>query len=512
VANESVTIESGARLSESILWQLQKKAYMQFGMTAWIDKGVPSYITGHPFTTQRYVSVTIGYLQDCLKNRAKTAIDLNEPIYFFDLGAGSGRFAYAYLKQLFADLEILGLQDLKICYVMTDIVLGNIEFCRNHPLMQKWIEAGNVEFALFEHSQTTPLKLIISNKELTILKNPAIVIANYFFDTIPQDLFRIENDELQEGRITLSVPSEAVKGRLDDLDPTWIPKLTLNQHYVPCSSQYYDNQGYNAILEEYRNAFNGATFLFPYGSFQVIDYFAKLSGDRFLLLAGDQGYCTPEQIQGWGVPEIAQHGSFSMSVSYHALAQYFKHLNGAAFLTQLPDPRFVVIAALLGGNASFFPLTHYAFKNTIDAFEPYDFWKISEAVVTSEAKDISLDWLLAILKLGYWDPTTFHHLYASIRQQLPKGKSSQKELLVKSIDKVWDQFYPVGNAEGDFIMNLGVLLFEMKRFDAAKLYFQRAFELSGSNPLLDRNIAACDAIIKLLAEDKNKEIDLKDIL
>src|SRR5204863_609213 len=125
------------------------------------------------------------------------------------------------------------------------------------------------------------------------------------------------------------------------------------------------------ILEEYQNTFENVPFLFPIGAFESIDYFAKLSGKRMLLLAGDQGVCTEKQIREWGEPRISRHGSFSISVCYHAIAKYFRNLGGVGLLTTQPDPLFVVLAAALGTSQLI--ETKAAFKNNVSAFEPSDY-------------------------------------------------------------------------------------------------------------------------------------------
>jgi hypothetical protein len=488
---DEVTIGFEERFSESILWKLQKTAYAEFGITAWSEKGVPFYLTSHALTAHKYASLAIAYIQDCLSENAKTPIDLAQKLYFFDLGAGSGRFAFLFLKQFFAGLNLLGLEKLKICYVMTDIVKTNIDFWRSHPLLQEWIQAGQLDFAFFEHNQKNSLELLVSNTKLIECNNPAILIANYFFDTVPQDYFRCEEGRLYEGLLTLKVPASRVKGDPKVIDPAWIPSLTCYYTYEhKNASCYYPNTLCNSILEEYCKAFN-ASFLFPSGSIEAIDYFSKLTNQRLLLLGCDQGFSSPEQIKGYEEPHLAKHGSFSMSVSYHALGRYFTLLGGTAFLTQQSDTRFAVITAVLGGNKNSFKLTHYSFVNNMEAFEPFDYWKISDL----KEHKISFETLMSLLKLGYWDPPTFNEFYLNLTEQIPNLTKPQSDELAKSIDLVWENFYPVGPLEGDFVMNLGVLLFLMNRFKDALKYFQRAQKISGGNELLARNIAACEARI-----------------
>jgi len=489
-------LEKNIPFSKSMLWDLQKTAYMQFGMQAWTNKGVPFYLTSNPLTARQYVNVVIGYIQDCLKSDAKTTIDLSAPLMIFDLGAGSGRYAYLFLKQILEALEQLGLQELRICYVITDIVKSNLDFCAAHPQMQSFIRNGQLDFAIYDNEKKEDLKLLHSRQTLNApLKNPAIIIANYFFDTIPQELFKPIEGRLFQGNITLKIPG--IFGQESaGIDPAWINKLTASFSYSPQHSNENDRSTpYLQVLNDYCEKFEGCPFLYPIGAFQAIDYFAKLSGQRLLLLAGDQGVCTEDQIREWGEPHIALHGSFSIAVSYHAIRSYFKYAGGDALLTSQSDPLFVVMTAVLGGKAADFPQMRFAFKNHLDAFEPSDYWKIASAF-EQENFTPSLEHLLALLKLGNWDPVNFNAFFSAIRRQLPKATLRVQRQLADAIEAVWKNFYPVAPEEGAFVINLGVLLFEMRRYTDALAYFQRAQTLSGDSPLLQKNIAACEKAMK----------------
>src|ERR1700733_60938 len=100
-------VEENKRLSESILWDLQTAAYRQFGPSAWASKGVPFYLTSNPLIAKQFSHVILGYLRDCMDSRAATPLDLSEPIYLFDLGAGSGRFGYLCIKHLLSLIDSL---------------------------------------------------------------------------------------------------------------------------------------------------------------------------------------------------------------------------------------------------------------------------------------------------------------------------------------------------------------------------------------------------------------------
>lgn len=471
-----IILDQDKRLSQSLLWTLQYEAYCQFGVGAWSQKGVPSYITSNSYTTKCYAHVIFGYLRDLL---AQNVLDLNHPIYLFDLGAGTGRFAYLFLKELSSLISNDTFSKIKLRYIMTDIATANIDFWQKHPYLKSYYEQGIIDCAQFLHSQSQPLHLIRQNMPLTAenVVNPIVIIANYFFDTIPQDFFRVHNGILEEGRITLSTHNDTFA---NSQDPDVINHLKFHYSYHPLSSTstYYDDTDDNAILEMYRSQFNETTFLFPCGACQVLRTFRQLSHSRLLLLAGDQGVCTEKQVQRWKDPSVALHGSFSIAVNYHALAVLINRLNGKALVSTFSDPAFVVFGAVLHPEKmDNFLETELAFKEYIDRFEPTEYWRFV-SLTEKEWKEAPIDHLLILIKLGNWDAMSLHAFYPRIKELLPKATEIQKERLAETIHRVWENYYPVAPEEEIFVTHLGNLFLEMGLPNQATIYFQRAQEIA----------------------------------
>lgn len=485
-------LEEGIPLLESSLWRLQTNVFSKLGVEAWTKKGVPSYMTSNPFTARKYAHLVLGYLRDGLSENSKNPIDVNEPIYIFDLGAGTGRFSYVFLKQLqILTRELPFLQKVTLRYIMTDIVDSNIEFCKNHPYLKHLIENKVIDFAYYHHSQTEPLHLQLSGVTLNKaeLKNPIILIGNYFFDTIPQDLFRFHQGKWEKGTVTIKGPEE---GNVFD-DPYSLEKLKIEFNYAPIDEKEDKECEFSdlkPLIEDYSTNLDGIPFTVPVGAFKAIHYFEELSKGRLMLIAGDQGYATIEQLKNSNEPRLAIHGSFSMAVNYHAIRYYFDHKKGKGYLSNLSDPLFQVFVGVLGGNQTDYPELSLAFHDNIEAFEPKDYWNLA-SLVQSEWINPSLDASLVVLKLGYWDPMNFYTFYSNIRDQLSTATLKQKNELRDAIHAIWENFYPIHPLEGEFIMNLGVLFFEMQRFAEALGFLQRSLQITGDNATTYTNMAAC---------------------
>src|SRR6185369_11831847 len=93
IAEEKISpLEENQRLSESLLWRLQRNYFERQGIEAWRSGAVPHHITSSPFIADAYAKVVMGFLRDW-------KLDRRAPIYIVELGSGSGRFAYAFLKK-----------------------------------------------------------------------------------------------------------------------------------------------------------------------------------------------------------------------------------------------------------------------------------------------------------------------------------------------------------------------------------------------------------------------------
>lgn len=488
-----IVLDPAKRFSESLLWKLQEEAYQQFGPAAWSEKGVPFYLTSNPWTAKAYFEVVLGFLRD-LMHQHSLKIDKSQPITLFDLGAGSGRFAYLFLKEW---SEVKAVFPFKLRYVVTDIVRKNLDFCLTHNLLKPFVDEGILDGCFYDPARTKDnLQLIISGDTFSAKanQNPIICIGNYFFDTVVQELYKVQQGELFEGHLELKVPTKIS----DRLDPAWIENVRCEYSYFPIQrgkAIYEENPLLDKLLAEQAALLKNGTFLFPIGAFQTIRFFHALSKGAFLLLAGDQAVSSLQQLQNWPEPEIARHGSFSLTVSYYTLQRYFQHLGGVAYLPEAPDRAFSVLAAMIGDRDPVrFIETALAYRNAIGEFDPYAYWKVIQRL---EEQYLTLDELTAVIRLGHYDPMTLYANFQRIRAQLGRANADEKAQLLLCIERVFENFYPIGKGDGDFVLNLGVLCFEIQDYRRALDYFMRALKISGPSDRLDNNIRAAQSFLQI---------------
>ena len=137
-------IAGDQRLSQSILWQIQRHYFQRDGLKAWCEDIVPHTISSNPIMARAYSQTALAYWRDCVvaAQNSTLPLDNNQPLYIIELGAGSGRLAYHFLHHFLPQLTQSPLADLSIKYVMTDFVPEIVDFWRNHARFQPWVAAG----------------------------------------------------------------------------------------------------------------------------------------------------------------------------------------------------------------------------------------------------------------------------------------------------------------------------------------------------------------------------------
>ncbi len=486
-----VIVETHKRLSQSLLWELQRKIYQQLGPEAWSEKAVPFYATSNPFIAYQYAHLILGYIRDCLAPNSATPIDLRETLYLLDLGAGTGRFGYLLLKNLREILKNSVFEKIKVCYVMTDFVPATLAFWQNHPYLKPWIAEGLLDFAYYDHQQDTVLELILTKRYLTseTIKNPLILIGNYFFNTLPQDLFKIDQGQLQEGKVILTRDQQ-------EKEPADLAQLinSLQTQFIyenrPNEERYYrDFPEIDSLLNFYCQFLKDMPFSIPLGALQAIHYFAKLAKGRLFMIAADQGVATIQQLNAFK-PYLSQHDSFSMPVNYHALEHYFNEQQGMALLPTKPQTQFLILVATLGGKKEHYPETVLAFNQQIEGFEPYDYFSLmTELDVKKET--FNLETLILLLKVGKWDPVSCHLFFNQLHSLLSQASKAHQEQLSSALLQVRANFYPIHPAEADFLINLGLLFFMLENYQEAIATFKQAHENDSTNQLAYLNLITC---------------------
>ncbi len=493
-------LSSHQRLSQSLLWDLQRQFFESAGVNAWRNEIVPQYITSNPHIAHAYARTIFGWLRD-----VADSLDLSQPVYIVELGAGSGRLAYHLLKSFWGFFEDSTLSHIPVQYVLTDFSQSTVDFWGTQSQLKPFVEDGKLDFARFDAESSTSLHLIQQDIELSAdtLKNPVIFVANYFFDGLRKDVFRLNFGDMQESLVTLFAPDSS-----DANDPAILDQLEIRYHYRATQPDYYTNADYNQLLDFYVDTLDMTHLVFPVGSLDCIGRLLEMTNQRFFMLTGDKGYHHVYDLASRGEPTIKMHGSFSMMVNYHAIAEYVRLCNGQ-FLGTDHHHASLDICGFIFGDSSDYPETRQAFKREIVGASPDDMYTLKGAV-DDQLTDLDIHQFLAFLRLNHWDSSTFLD-YLPVLLDIAEDVSEQiRQEIFHATQSVWEMYYDIGEVD-DLAGSLGQLLYGLDYPDDAIEYLQHSIQHKGKQAQTLYLIAQCYYEVDDLVQAQNYILQTLDL-
>ncbi|MBH5317571.1 SAM-dependent methyltransferase [Paenibacillus sp. GSMTC-2017] len=451
------------RFSEAPIWDLQRAYYEEQGMNAWNNDGVPQYITSNPMIATAYAEMIFGFLQDRSGSGQNT-----EPVTIVELGAGAGRLAFHILNKLCELIDYAGIPFPPFRYVMTDLAESNIVAWKNHLSLQPFIEQGILDFAIFDAVNDSELKLVVSNETIQQgdLKQPLLIVANYFFDSIPQDLIYVGDGNIFECDVVIDYannqsllnPAEALK------------QLSLTYEYRRAPEYEDDTYPYSELITLYVQELEDSHILFPSVGLTCLERLNKLSHEGFVLITADKG---DHRLDNWKFaepPEIIHHGSISLTANYHAIEFVIKQKGGEALFTQHHYKNLNVGCMFMSESSSSYINTKLAYKRFIDRFGPDDFFSLKEWV-DQHSETMEPRQLLAFWRLGGYDSEFFIHNITSISSHALDVSDEEKLDIQLGIHKMWNSYYQI-EQQHTLAQQVGLLLFELDLFVDAKQFLE----------------------------------------
>ena len=439
-------------LSQSPVWNQQRAFYEQHASEAFAQ--IPHQAVDNPWVAAAYARVIAGFERD-------SVLDPTEPLYVVELGAGAGRFAHGLARELGERTT----QD--FVYVMTDFAERQLEDWAKHPAL----EHERFDFARFDLTQDAAPVLRRRGITLGELANPLVVIANYVFDSVPADAFAVAAGALEECLVDV----------LDD--------LTLMYARRAVEPGHYGDADLDGLLEHYRTSLDDTVFTLPLAALNTLRMFKRLANDRLLLLAADKALSTEEALGYREEPQPARHGgAFSLMVNFHALGHYARGHGGEMFHGGDRHAAIDVGAVVFGPHTE----TRAAYEDAIERFGPGDLAILSEGVENA-ADQLSVEAIVALLRLGGWDASTLHNVLAALLDQAAGADPATQEDLRHALFETYDRHFSVpGDPDLPFAIGL-LLLFELQDYEDAIEFFEASLEEHGHDPATEKNIALCEA-------------------
>jgi hypothetical protein len=471
----TVLMQSGKSLSSCLIWDLLENYYATLGPEAWDDL-CPCYITSSAIIAEAYAETIIAFLEDSLAH-----LQQDEPVYMVEMASGIGRFSFLLLLELEKKLDYFPhLKGLQFRYIMTDFTQKNIDFWRKHEKFAPFLQKGWLDFALFRPEEEQSLQLQLSGQTLdsTVLKNPLIAIANYFFDTIRHDVFRISGGKLHEGLVQLK---RTLGAGQPDSAPFRFDELEIEYEYQELPDcDYYDEPELNQILQSYRDTVYNGSIIFPVGAMRVLDNLQVLSNHNLVLLSSDKSYTSTEHMLLYPEHTFAVHDSISFMVNYHAIGRFFENKQGHYFRTNNHAINLQTVCCVLNKNLpdSEYNRLNYHFNEKLHgAYAIWGMYELSNEILKNEDRETSTEQiglLLHVLRTNLADPTIFGRVARQLAPILEALTHEQKNDLIHLMQVSWDKFYfyrgeqDLGYLQGELYFAMGMYEESLRCYEVAK--------------------------------------------
>lgn len=475
-------VESFTPFAESLIWQLNRDFYQQKGINAWSDNIVPHHMTSNSRVGKAYAELILAFLKD-LAAKGKT----KETVYILELGAGHGRLAFHILKHLEKIERYLNIELPPYCYILSDIVEENLNFFANHPQFQPYLEKGILDVAYFDAAESKAIALRYSNKTIDSkdLQQPIIAIANYFFDSLPNDLFLIQNQIISNCSIALKTINDPAK--MDAA--TLIKNIEVSYAKTPISEAVYAEPLFNEILSDYKKSLSDTHLFFPKKGLKCLSNLKDFSTQGLMLLSMDKGFHEIQDLEKKQEPDIITHGSFSLWVNYHAISAFCEKQGGKVFFPTFSTFHLEMGCLLFLAEGDTYMQTDAAYQHVVNDFGPDDFNSIKKIAYFNVSRLKTIE-LIALLRLSAYDSTFFIKLLPRLKQALQAITLNERKRLAETLHEVWKMYFNISESY-DLAYELGGIFYDLGFYTEALAYFQSSIELFGPKADIYYNKILC---------------------
>jgi SAM-dependent methyltransferase len=462
----STSLEQHQRLSQSILWDLLREFYERRGADAWTSGVLPHYATNNPRIADAYAEVVVAWLREHAPSRSA-----ERPAHIIELGCGPGRFAFLFLRAL-AQRERLDQAGIR--YVATDVSQRNLDFLRAHRAARDLFDAGVLDVARFDAVRDESLTMQVSGVRLEPngRGGPLVLLSNYCFDSLPQDLFLLRDGQLFEMLAKVDPhdgdgPEPAIKG--------------LHLSYEPrrAAPEYYAETEVNDVLRGYRSSGLNGSLLFPSGALSCLRNVERMAGGPVLLVASDKGQLIPRFAIQDVAPDMEMHGDgcFSMMVNFDAIAEYARRRGGDMLAPSHGAGALYTVVAALGHRIERTEV-QAAFERSVEKSGPDDFLYLAQRI-GDQSHSLDFGEALAFVRFSGGDPQVWNTCSMSLIKQASRSPAELRAELRSIARVVWRNYYDL-NEPFDVALTIGSALYEIGDHEDAIPYLEQSYRSRGS--------------------------------
>jgi SAM-dependent methyltransferase len=370
-------------------WASQRRYYRRAGIDAWRRGTVPHHVTSNAALAAAYADIVRGFVRDT-RHRG--------PLTILELGAGSGHFAFLFLR---ACAE----RRLRIRYVMTDIVTSTIAFWRRHAALAPFFRSGALAVARFdaERDRRVPVAPV----------DRLVVIASYVFSSLRHEA--------------------------------------------------------------------AGTSLVPAGALSSLDRLSALVREDMLVLVADRVADRPlGRTLG-----VARYGAASFPVDARALGSWATRRGGATVFRPRTH-RHIHVSGLVTTSRAW-RATRAAGARAVGASGPDAVYAERRRL---EHTSPTLRRLLALIDRAGPDPRAIAECVRPLWPHLAGARARTHRRLRDAVVAAWANYYHLGE-ETDLAFILGLLLYEIRAYEASRRLFEESLRLYGEDAATQWNLGLC---------------------
>jgi tetratricopeptide (TPR) repeat protein len=325
-------------------------------------------------------------------------------------------------------------------------------------------------------------------------RRPIVAIANYVFDSLPQDAYRCERGAVEPWLVSL-----VANAALDADDPALLSRTTVRAERGPACVDPHGDPELDAIWRACVAEAPTGTVLFPVGALGCVRRLLDASGNRLLLLCGDRG--------GWPSPDATSvdegplpsfHGSVSLDVDFRPIAELFRRRGGDVLRGEGGRRDFAVAAFVSGGAASGDADTRAAWARALADDAPGDLLRLRHGV-ERQLDDLGTEAMLALIRLSHWDPRVLEICLPALAAGAADATEDTKCALAQAIERCWTQWFFLGEPR-DFPHEVGLVLAALGAHEQAAARFADSLRLYGEDAATRWNLGVCLARLGRAAE------------
>ena len=132
-----------------------------------------------------------------------------------------------------------------------------------------------------------------------------------------------------------------------------------------------------------------------------------------------------------------------MSVNYHLIGEYARHQGGKHWLPEQCPETICVAGFLFDANPQSYGETHYAAQETINRYNPNDFFILKKGIERN-FRHMKLPEILSFIRLSGYDSTVFLRASEIIKNRLATATHSDKENIKHLCQRVRENHYDLG--------------------------------------------------------------------